>query len=132
VVPVVGGGYNQAILDMTMFCAPGIMEGVQIPIACSLTPSDAEDRIDEWRRFLAGSVSAVARNGAVMQLELVPAQQALLQAVDLARREKACCGFFTFSIDVEPDASTLCIGVPADAIAVLDEFARLLPTALRP
>jgi hypothetical protein len=48
-------------------------------------------------------------------------------AVDLARREKACCGFFGFAIEVEAHASWLSITVPPDAADTLEGFMSLLP-----
>jgi hypothetical protein len=49
-----------------------------------------------------------------------------LQALTLlAQEEKACCRFFTFSFEVEADAVTLVVGVPHDAVTVLDGFAML-------
>ncbi len=47
------------------------------------------------------------------------------EVVDLARREKACCPFFDFSLEIGADALTLRVVAPADATAVLDELARL-------
>jgi hypothetical protein len=48
-------------------------------------------------------------------------------AVDLARREKACCAFFEFAIEVEEDASWLSVTVPPDAADALEDLASLLP-----
>jgi hypothetical protein len=53
----------------------------------------------------------------------------LADAADLARREKACCAFFEFSIAIEADGLWLSVRVPADASPILDDFARLLPVA---
>jgi hypothetical protein len=56
--------------------------------------------------------------------------QTLEAAVDLARREKACCAFFEFSIEVEADASWLSVKVPPDAADTLEDFVSLLPRPL--
>jgi hypothetical protein len=101
---------------------------MQVPIACTLTASAADERVEEWRQFLAGCTSAAERTSDQrLRVRLTDTGHALTRAVDLARREKACCAFFEFSIDVEADASWLSIGVPSDASAVLTEFASLLP-----
>jgi hypothetical protein len=101
---------------------------MQVPIACTLTASAADARIEEWRQFLAGSTSAAERTSDQrLRVRLADTDHALTGAVDLARREKACCAFFEFSIDVEADASWLSIVVPSDASAALTEFASLLP-----
>jgi hypothetical protein len=101
---------------------------MQVPIACTLTATAAGDRIEEWRRFLADCTSVVERTSArQLRVRLVDSGDALHHAVDLARREKTCCAFFEFSIDVEADASWLSVEVPADAEGVLAEFASLLP-----
>jgi hypothetical protein len=47
------------------------------------------------------------------------------EIVSLARREKACCPFFDFSLMIEPDAVSLVIAVPEDGIPILDTFADL-------
>ena len=39
--------------------------------------------------------------------------------VDLARREKACCEFFTFTVEIEAEGATMVVQVPDHATAVL-------------
>ncbi len=51
----------------------------------------------------------------------------LVRVADLASREKACCGFFEFSIEIGADSNWLVIEVPVDAVAALDGFAALVP-----
>jgi hypothetical protein len=98
-----------------------------VPIACSLTAAAADDRIDEWRRFLAACVDAAERTSPQqLRMHLTPTT-GLAAAVDLAQREKACCDFFEFEIDIESDALWLSVRVPAEASLVLDDFARLRP-----
>jgi hypothetical protein len=99
---------------------------VRVPIACSLTAAAADDRIDEWRRFLAASVDAAERPSPQLLRMHLTSTTVLAAAVDLAQREKACCDFFEFAIAVESDAVWLSVRVPAEASLVLDDFARLL------
>jgi hypothetical protein len=98
-----------------------------VPIACSLTAAAADDRIDEWRRFLAAAVDATDRIGPQQLWMHLTSTTDLAAVVDLAQREKDCCDFFEFSIAIEADALWLSVRVPAEASLVLDDFARLLP-----
>jgi hypothetical protein len=100
---------------------------VRVPLACSLTAAAADDRIDEWRRFLAASVDAAERTNPQQLRMHLTSTTVVAAAVDLAQREKACCDFFEFEIDIESDALWLSVLVPAEASMILDDFARLLP-----
>jgi hypothetical protein len=42
--------------------------------------------------------------------------------IRLAQREKACCPFFDFAIQIEAETITLRITVPQDGAALLDHF----------
>jgi hypothetical protein len=99
---------------------------VRIPIACTLTPEAAGDRLEEWRRFAARSTGSPERlTRHEVRVRLDPSPGTLEAAVDLARREKACCAFFEFSIQIQADALWLTASVPPEASATLDEFASL-------
>ncbi|MEA2686756.1 MAG: hypothetical protein QOE93_1951 [Actinomycetota bacterium] len=105
------------------------MARIAVPIACTLEPDAVEDRVTEWHALLAARVDRVDRvervegdGPAAGRLRLRPGDDTLLAAVDLAQREKACCGFFRFSVELEADARWLRVEVPADAAAVLDDF----------
>jgi len=103
------------------------MDAVDVPIACSLTADDVVTRMAEWRTFLAESVVSARRDDRGLHLLLVQSDDVLLAAADLAAREKACCPFFSMSIQIEPAARTLTLDAPPDAAGVLDEFMGLLP-----
>ncbi len=103
----------------------------KVPIACSLTANDATDRIGEWRRFFEEHAEAADRSDGQLRLRLRPTDDSLLAAADLSAREKACCGFFAFAIEICTDGRWLRIVVPSEARGILEEFARLLPPALR-
>ena len=90
---------------------------MEIPVACTLGAEDSARRVEEWRRFLENSVlSADAAGPELLRLLLDPSAETLVAAVDLARREKSCCRFFDFSIDVQEDGSWLVVAVPPDAV----------------
>jgi hypothetical protein len=88
-------------------------------------------RLDEWRRFLESSIVEVTMSGdEQLRLRLDLSREVLLAAVDLAQREKSCCRFFEFSIDIKEESCWLVVRVPREAVAVLKEFAGLLPHRL--
>jgi hypothetical protein len=100
---------------------------VRIPIACTLSSEAATDRVGEWRHFLAHATDAVERvNDQRLRMRLKASAKILTDAVDLARREKVCCPFFKFSIEIEEESSWLTIEVPPDATKVLADFESLL------
>jgi hypothetical protein len=94
----------------------------QIPIACTLTATEKVSRGGEWRQFLVDNVVEVVRSEASTRLHLVEGDHVTLIAVDLARREKACCAFFEFDLELLPDAIWLRVGVPPEAAAILDDL----------
>ncbi len=107
-----------------------MMGTVRIPIACTLTSTDAADRIDEWRGFIGECVSTAERTGHELRLALQSGDSPLLRAADLAAREKTCCEFFSFAIEIESDARALVITVPAEASDILDDMTRIVPTQI--
>jgi len=62
-----------------------------------------------------------------VRLRLRPDDETLAVAADLAAREKECCAFFSFTIEIEPDARWLRVEAPPDAQAVLDGLVALRP-----
>jgi hypothetical protein len=99
---------------------------VDIPIACTLEQAEAEQRVERWRNILARAVARAERVAPDrLSFELNPDLADLRALALLAQEEKACCGFFTFVLGVEADAVTLRVGVPHDAVALLDGFAAL-------
>jgi hypothetical protein len=95
-----------------------------VPIACSLSAADAHDQVDEWRALLATAATETWRVSPTrLQFRLGEDPTRVGEIVSLARREKACCPFFDFSLMIEPDAVSLVIVVPEDGIPVLDSFA---------
>jgi hypothetical protein len=96
------------------------------PIACTLEASAARQRVDQWRQVLTRAVAHVERVAPDrLACELKPDLADLRALTLLAQREKACCRFFTFSFAVEADTVTMVVGVPHDAVTILDEFAIL-------
>jgi hypothetical protein len=92
----------------------------QNPIACTLTAADRTTRGDEWRRFFVHNVEEAVRSESSVRLRLRGGDDVILGAVDLARREKDCCAFFEFRLELLPDVVWLEVGAPAEAAAILD------------
>ena len=92
----------------------------QIPIACTLSTDDMTARGDEWRQFLESSVAEVVRSDTSARLRLTDGSDVILAAVDLARREKACCAFFQFRLELFADVVWLEVGAPVEASPILD------------
>jgi hypothetical protein len=94
----------------------------QIPIACTLSAADKRTRGDEWRQFLTDDVAEIVRFGTSARMRLNAGDHVILSAVDLARREKDCCAFFEFRLELLPDEVWLSVNVPDDAVAILDSL----------
>jgi hypothetical protein len=88
------------------------------PEACTLPTPERPLRVAEFDD-LFGRVLRVARPE-VTRLELVMPSSLEAAARDLARRESACCSFFTFEFDTAGPDVTMRIDVPPAQIAVLD------------
>ena len=101
---------------------------MEVPIACSLSETEARSQVDEWRDLIATSVAAVDRVSSTdLRLRLGPGVEGAGAVLRLAQREKACCPFFDFALLIEADALVLRVTVPADAAPILDDFSRGLP-----
>ena len=97
--------------------------GVDVPIAWSLTAPAARSQLDEWRTLLAtASVAAERVSPARLSLRLRDDLDQVKPIISLAQREKACCPFFDFTIEIDADRVTLHISVPAEAAGILDSF----------
>ncbi len=95
----------------------------QIPIACTLSDADKNTRGDEWGQFRAANVVEVIRTATSARMRLKDGNEVILNAIDLARREKACCAFFEFRLELLPDEVWLEVGAPVEAAAILDALA---------
>ena len=104
------------------------MASEPVPIACSLSSADARGQLDEWRELLVGATTESRRVSPTQLLIRFEDEFTGFEGlVDLARREKACCPFFDFSLRIDADAVRLAISVPETGAPVLDTFAALGP-----
>jgi hypothetical protein len=103
----------------------------KVPIACTLTVDAAVDRVAEWKELLSTVVARVDhdRNHATLT---ILGTEALVAVTDLAERERVCCSFFQFSIELDGNETRLRIGVPFEAEPILNELLTLVPSHIRP
>lgn len=100
---------------------------MKVPIACTLAAGSAQERIAEWRQALRAAVTSSARPSPTrVELRLVDDPGRMAALIDLARREKACCAFFNFTVEIEAESITMVVTIPDGAVEVLDEFASLV------
>jgi hypothetical protein len=103
---------------------------VENSLACTLGPAAIGPRIEQWRAVLSRSVTHAERLAPDrLACELHADLADLRNLALLAQEEKACCGFFAFSFEVEVDVVTMVVGVPDDATSLLDQFATLATTS---
>jgi hypothetical protein len=100
----------------------------KVPIACTLTAVAAVDRLAEWQTFLSSMVVHIDHHRTTATLTLRDGNEAIVTAVDLAEREKACCAFFEFSLELVGSAAHLLVDVPDDAAPVLSDLLSLVPS----
>ncbi len=103
----------------------------KVPIACTLNVDAAVDRVAEWKEFLSTAVDRVDhdRNHATLTMLGI---EALVAVTDLAERERVCCSFFQFSIELDGIETRLHIEVPFEAEPILNELLMLAPSHIRP
>jgi MerR family copper efflux transcriptional regulator len=103
----------------------------KVPIACTLSVDAAVDRVAEWKELLSTKVHRIDHDRNQATLTFLGAE-ALMAVTDLAEREKVCCPFFQFSIELDAIETRLRIGVPADAEPILNELLGIAPSHFRP
>jgi hypothetical protein len=94
-----------------------------IPIACSLSAQDQEERTREFRTISA-KVTGRESTAEGVRLRFRSEPGFADQLGDLTRREKECCPFFDFRISTVDDEVVLDVGAPADARQIVE---RLFP-----
>jgi hypothetical protein len=97
-----------------------------VAIACTLDESGLAGRMEEWLRFYRSFVQRTEVECSAVRLVLIDADEVLLHAASLSRREKECCAFFEFALELGAEEVSLLISVPPEAEPVLAEFVRAL------
>lgn len=104
-------------------------EAARSPIACTLTEGELGDRVAEWQQFFVSSVVAWETEPTTARLQLADDDGALLSAASLGQREKECCRFFDFAVEIGVDHRWLVVSVPADAAEALSGFMAMMAPA---
>jgi hypothetical protein len=110
-------------IDVVADVAPG---QECVPVACTLTATELTDRSEEWRSFYRTSVDNSESEPTTFRLLLRAGDDVLAAAVSLSGREKACCAFFEFAIDIEVERRWLVVRVPEGAEGALGFFMDML------
>lgn len=87
------------------------------PVACTLEPHLISDRVDQWQS-LAAHVETRQPLPDGIRLQF-PRDVDATALTKLAADEQACCGFFTFTIGIQPHSITLDVTGPTDAQPVI-------------
>ena len=90
-----------------------------VPIACSLSAADTEQRLAEWRDVL-GHVRERRIISSGFRLEF-DAGAPVGAIATLAAAEQECCAFFDFTLRVSRDGIALEVGAPAEASSMLHD-----------
>ena len=105
-----------------------------LPVACTLTgtPGAFAERMAEYQRLFQEYLAGRSRTGPGIRFRFRAEPGVEDWVRDLARREKACCGFFDFTVSTDGQEIRWDATVADDEAArqALDEFYRL-PATLR-
>jgi hypothetical protein len=96
---------------------------VEIPIACTLSETEALTQLGEWTDLLSQLAMGTSRTApGRLEIILPPDLTNVAALIQLAQREKACCAFFDFTLVINAERVTLVIDVPPDASSMLDDL----------
>src|SRR5262245_34643532 len=89
-----------------------------LPIACTLGPDDAKDRLAWIAELNRDALRSYERRERVLELHY--ARHAIERVREMVRREKDCCAFLTFGLHAEGNGVRLLITAPENAGAAAD------------
>jgi len=96
------------------------------PIACTLDAARLPGRLGEFRALFATTRSVDRISPQHLRVTLAGDSALEATARDLLAREQQCCSFFDFALTNDGEgALTLDVRVPAGAVEIVDEFARV-------
>ena len=108
------------------------MDELSIPIACTLSPDQTGQRLEEFVELFARHLRELTRPAPHMaRFVFGPADEIEASARDLFAREQECCAFFRFEVEREGAALIVRAEVPVGAEASLDGLAMLARRAAR-
>jgi hypothetical protein len=95
-----------------------------LPLACTLTPTEGRDRIQEWRtlfrQFGAGRDEVAGR----LTLHFRDAPGVAVELAKLVEAERQCCAFLEWHLERIGEIWTLRISGAEDAVRTLSSAAR--------
>ncbi len=110
-LPASPGACNDACACLTEDDPSG--QTTAMPMACTLDVSELPGRLAEWRH-LAEHIVDRAETDQGIRVRFDHSASAA-DVADLAAKEQGCCSFFTFTMRIAADGTTLDITAPADA-----------------
>ncbi|MAT06361.1 MAG: heavy metal-responsive transcriptional regulator [Acidimicrobiaceae bacterium] len=87
-----------------------------VPIACTLTPDQIPDRLNDWADLLHGATRLPIDGG--VRVELDDATD-IAQVARLAAAEQGCCRFFSFRLTIDARGAALEVTAPTDALDIV-------------
>lgn len=101
------------------------------PIACTLTPGEAVDRVGDWARLLAEQTSQPRRTTddttVTIAVTFAPNPELAARAAELAAAEQACCAFIDFTLAIDRSGTTLTATTQLDAAPIIDALLGATP-----
>jgi len=91
-----------------------------LPIACTLSPGDLQERLVLIRGLTAEALLGHDRNGLVLTLRYAP--DAVERVRAMVASEQHCCAFLTFEVEEQPDAVHVTITAPENARDAADDL----------
>jgi hypothetical protein len=95
------------------------MDDLMTTDACTLPTADRPLRLAEFDDLFAGALQGLEHDDVRACLRLTGDAGLRERVRDLARRETACCSFFTFVVEGTADAVTLDVSVPPEHSDIL-------------
>ena len=87
--------------------------------ACTITPADVPDRVEQVRALTDGLVSR-ERDGQQVRLRFDPSVAPVVEA--FVRDESRCCSFYEFNLEHSARAVELSVWAPAEAQQLLQSL----------
>jgi MerR family copper efflux transcriptional regulator len=91
----------------------------RIPIACTLDASGLDARLADWQRVLDHVAHREPAPGGI-RLTFDP-DVPVGELAELANAERGCCAFFSFTLRLDADGTTLEVAAPEEAAPLLAE-----------
>lgn len=99
-----------------------------LPIACTLTPGELQERLALIRGLTAEALLGHDRNGLRLALRYAP--EAVVRVRAMVASEQHCCAFLNFQVQEQPDAVHVTVTAPESARDAADElFEQFIPLA---